>query len=220
MKPALMNFFVLMSLPLFIYSMPTTEVTEAVNETETVNEAVKMPDSLALYHLEDFESEDSALEKRRHVTVSLYHGGLPTVLISVKVCERIITITSHCVIIGGAIKLTWRSGAAIKHASNVKTCSTFTGHAGPNSNLFYRYRSTGRHCDTTAEQETIAGAIEHHIKNHGHKICGTQCLELTHGGTWHGYLLIGPASNFDHKAYCGPEVSFKHCDSGGKGDIN
>ncbi|EXM19552.1 hypothetical protein FOTG_12408 [Fusarium oxysporum f. sp. vasinfectum 25433] len=189
--------------------MPTTEVTEVVNEAEAVNEAVKMPDSLALYHLEDFESEDfesedSALEKRRHVTV----------------CERIITITSHCVIIGGAIKLTWRSGAAIKHASNVKTCSTFIGHAGPNSNLFYRYRSTGRHCDTTAEQETIAGAIEHHIKNHGHKLCGTQCLELTHGGTWHGYLLIGPASNFDHKAYCGPEVSFKHCDSGGKGDIN
>lgn len=81
-------------------------------------------------------------------------------------------------------------------------------------------QSTGRHCDTTAEQETIAGAIEHHIKNNGHKICGTQCLELTHGGTWHGYLLIGPASNFDHKAYCGPKVSFKHCDSGGKGDMN
>ncbi|KAH7154000.1 hypothetical protein DER46DRAFT_577838 [Fusarium sp. MPI-SDFR-AT-0072] len=88
MKPALMSFFVLMSLPLSIYSMPTTEVTGAVNETEAVNQAVKMPDSLALYHLEDFESEDSALEKRRHVTV----------------CERIITITSHCVIIGGAIK--------------------------------------------------------------------------------------------------------------------
>ncbi|KAK2674377.1 hypothetical protein RAB80_009361 [Fusarium oxysporum f. sp. vasinfectum] len=190
--------------------MPTTEVTEVVNEAEAVNEAVKMPDSLALYHLEDFESEDfesedSALEKRRHVTV----------------CERIITITSHCVIIGGAIKDgILQISAAIKHASNVKTCSTFIGHAGPNSNLFYRYRSTGRHCDTTAEQETIAGAIEHHIKNHGHKLCGTQCLELTHGGTWHGYLLIGPASNFDHKAYCGPEVSFKHCDSGGKGDIN
>ncbi|KAF5237860.1 hypothetical protein FANTH_10574 [Fusarium anthophilum] len=193
MKPALMNFFVLMSLPLSIYCMPTTEVTDAFNETEAVGEAVKMPDSLALYHLEDFESDDSVLEKRRHVTV----------------CERIITITSHCVIIGGAIKDGILSiSAAIKHASNVKTCSTFTGHAGPNGNLFYRYR------------ETIAGAIEHHIKNHGHKICGTQCLELTHGGTWHGYLLIGPASNFDHKAYCGPQVSFEHCDSGGKGDMN
>jgi hypothetical protein len=111
MKPALTNFFVLMSLPLFIYSMPTTEVTEVVNETEAVNEAVKMPDSLALYHLEDFESEDSALEKRRHVTVSLSHGVLLTVLISLKVCERIITITSHCVIIGGAIKV--RSPSAI-----------------------------------------------------------------------------------------------------------
>ncbi|KAH7237105.1 uncharacterized protein BKA55DRAFT_597584 [Fusarium redolens] len=150
-----------------------------------VTEAIKMPNSLALYHLEDFESEDSALEKRRNV----------------RVCERIITITSHC---DGILQIS----SAIKHASNVKTCSTFTGRAGPNGDLFYCYR------------ETIAGAIEHHIKKHGHKIWGTQCLDLTHGGTWNGYLLIGLASNFDHKAYCGPEVSFKHCDSGGKGDIN
>lgn len=86
--------------------MPTTEATEAVNETEiAVDAAVKLPDSLALYHLEDFESGDSALEKRRHVTVSSSHDILPPVLTSRKVCERIITITSHCVIIGGAIKV-------------------------------------------------------------------------------------------------------------------
>ncbi|KAF4418917.1 hypothetical protein FACUT_11638 [Fusarium acutatum] len=180
MKPALMSIFVLMSLPLSVYSMPSTEVTEAV----------KMPDLVALYHLEYFESEDSALERRRNV------------------CERILAITSHCVVIGNALK----------------TCTTFTGCAGPGGNLFYRYletsQSNGRHCDTTAEQETIAGAIERHIKRHGHKICGTECLNLTHGGTWYGYLLIGPADKFDHSAECGPEISFKHCDSGGKGDLN
>lgn len=56
--------------------MPTTEVTEAINETEAlnINEAIKMPDSLALYHLEDFESENHTLEKRRHVTVSPAYG--------------------------------------------------------------------------------------------------------------------------------------------------
>ncbi|KAF5685607.1 hypothetical protein FCIRC_3393 [Fusarium circinatum] len=175
MKPALMSFFVLMSLPLSVYSMPTTEVTEAV----------KMPDLIALYHLEDFESEESALEKRRNVR------------------DGILQISS-----------------AIKHASNVQTCTTFTGRAGPGGNLFYRYHSNGRHCDTTAEQETIAGAIKRHIKRHGHKICGTECLNLTHGGTWDGYLLIGPADKFDDSAECGPEISFQHCDSGGKGDLN
>ncbi|KAF9774441.1 hypothetical protein IL306_007518 [Fusarium sp. DS 682] len=78
--------------------------------------------------------------------------------------------------------------------------------------------STGRHCNTTAEQETIAGAIKWHVKNHGSKIDGTQCLKLTHGGTWSGYLAMGPACNFDRSAYCGPGVSFEHCDSGGKGE--
>ncbi|KAF9774440.1 hypothetical protein IL306_007517 [Fusarium sp. DS 682] len=47
-----------------------------------------MPDALALYHLENFESEGSALEKRRVV----------------KVCERITTTTSDCVVTGDAIK--------------------------------------------------------------------------------------------------------------------
>ncbi|GKU08152.1 hypothetical protein FLAG1_09971 [Fusarium langsethiae] len=102
--------------------------------------------------------------------------------------------------------------AVVKHASNVKTCSTFTGYAGPNREIFYRYRSTGRYCDTTAEQETIAGAIEHHIKKHGSKVCGTECLDLSHGGTWNGYLAIGPAKSFDHKAYCEPELSFGSCE--------
>ncbi|KAF5707065.1 amino acid transporter AAT family [Fusarium globosum] len=146
MKPALMSFFVLMSLPLSVYSMPTTEVTEAV----------KMPDLIALYHLEDFESEGPALEKRRNV----------------RVCERILAITSHCVVIGKALKDgILQISSAIKHASNVETCTTFTGRAGPGGNLFYRYHGTfqsnGRHCDTTAEQETIAGAIERHIKRQG-----------------------------------------------------
>ncbi|KAF5724847.1 hypothetical protein FMUND_403 [Fusarium mundagurra] len=199
MKPALMSFFVLMSLPLSVYSMPSTEVTAAV----------KMPDLVALYHLEDFESEDSALEKRRNV----------------RVCERILAVTSQCIVIGNALKDgIIQISSAIKHASNVQTCTTFTGRAGPGGNLFYRYHETcqsnGRHCDTTAEQETIAGAIERHIKRHGHKICGTECLNLTHGGTWNGYLLIGPADKFDHNVECGPEISFQHCDSGGKGDLN
>jgi hypothetical protein len=31
-------------------------------------------------------------------------------------------------------------GSSIKHALNMKTCTTFTGRAGPDGELFYRYR--------------------------------------------------------------------------------
>jgi hypothetical protein len=60
MKPDLMRFLVLMSLPTSIYSIPTSEAIEPL----------QMPDALALYHLEDFQPEDSALEKRRNIRVS------------------------------------------------------------------------------------------------------------------------------------------------------
>ncbi|WZH42128.1 uncharacterized protein QYS62_003096 [Fusarium acuminatum] len=181
-----------MYLPTFGYSMPTSEAIEPLH----------MPNAVAQYHLEDFQPEDSALEKRRNV----------------RVCERILAAGSACVVIGGAIKsAVLQISSSIKHASNMKTCTTFTGRAGPNGELFYRYR---RHCDTTAQQETIAGALEHHFKKHGTKMCGTQCLDLTHGGTWNGYLAIGPAKSFDHKSYCGPELSFNNCDSGGKNDLH
>lgn len=61
----------------------------------------------------------------------------------------------------------------------------------------------------------------HYFKNQNSgKLCRTECLDLTHGGTWDGYLLIGPASHFDSNMYCGPKLPFKHCDSGGKEDVH
>ncbi|CAK1363212.1 unnamed protein product [Cercospora beticola] len=79
-------------------------------------------------------------------------------------------------------------------------------------------------CDTTAEEKTIERAVLHHIKTtDGSKVCYTECLDLTHGGTWDGYLLIGPSASFDANQYCGPRLSrdsFKDCSSGGKKDAS
>lgn len=70
------------------------------------------------------------------------------------------------------------------------------------------YYATGRNCDTTAEASTIQGAIKHHLQTtDGSKLCGTECLDLTHSGTWSGYLLIGPTSSFKSTTYCGPVLS-------------
>ncbi|CAG1968068.1 unnamed protein product [Fusarium graminearum] len=150
------------------------------------------------YHLQGLELKDTALETRRKY----------------KICERFPAIGASCDAIGETIMGIYGqlSGTA-KYTTKMKMSGTFTGYAGPNNELFYRYRSLDITCDTTGEREAIAGAIEHHIKKHGSKVCGTECLHLTpQGGPWNGYLAIGPVESFDHEAYCGPKLSFKHCD--------
>lgn len=46
------------------------------------------------------------------------------------------------------------------------------------------------------------------------KICGTLCLRLDHGGTWNGWLKLGPVGSFNEKAYCGVGLPFNSCVSG------
>ena len=71
----------------------------------------------------------------------------------------------------------------------------FTGSLG---GFECRYQVIGGNCDTTAELETISGAIEHHLKTvENGQLCSTDCLDLTHGGTWNGFLLIGPETTLN-----------------------
>jgi hypothetical protein len=147
--------------------------------------------------------------------VNMTDGSLVKRL-DVKVCQALGAAAS-CVVIGtGLYHMSSTVATDIKDLSNQKSCATFTGST---DGVTYRYYANGKNCDTTAEQVTIAGAIEHHIKNvNGGKLCQTECLDLTHGGTWDGFLLIGPRNGFDSSKYCGPKLSFGSCDSGGKKD--
>ncbi|KAF4969029.1 hypothetical protein FSARC_3683 [Fusarium sarcochroum] len=87
--------------------------------------------------------------------------------------------------------------------AKIERCGYFSGNAGPNDEIHYEYHAAGKHCDTTAEKATI-----------------TECLDLTYGGPWNGYLLIGPSEGFDYKAYCGPKLNLQTCDSRGKSDLH
>lgn len=60
-------------------------------------------------------------------------------------------------------------------------------------------------CDTFAVQATISRAIEHRVRESGLPLA-TECLDLTKGNTWNGFLLIGPSNDFDANMYCGPEL--------------
>ncbi|EKJ71338.1 hypothetical protein FPSE_08441 [Fusarium pseudograminearum CS3096] len=172
---------------LVLMSLPTFIYSMSISEgTEPLLMAdAALSEDMAQYHLQGLEPEDSALETRRKYKVS----------------------GCWCI-----MRCCWRNHHA-KYTTKTKMSGTFTGYAGPNNELFYRYLSLDIMCDTTGEREAIAGAIEHHIKKHGSKVCGTECLHLTpQDGPWNGYLAIGPAESFDHEAYCGPKLSFKHCD--------
>jgi hypothetical protein len=64
--------------------------------------------------------------------------------------------------------------------------------------ISFRYSSTGNNCDTTAQQDTIQGALKKALALPGKdSIWPTMCLRLTHGGTWTGYLALGSAAVFD-----------------------
>ncbi|KAF7906842.1 hypothetical protein EAF00_001120 [Botryotinia globosa] len=137
---------------------------------------------------------------------------------NVKVCEQILRITAQCLtVVSIVVTLSETVGAAIKSLSDAGSCGKSYGSLDGVSWVYY---ATGSNCDTTAEVKTIQGAIKQHLTTtDGNSLCSTECLDLTHSGTWSGFLLIGPTNSFDSTMYCGPSLSFGSCTSGGKNDI-
>ncbi|CAI7636234.1 hypothetical protein N7533_013687 [Penicillium manginii] len=121
----------------------------------------------------------------------------------VRVCERILAATASCVVITNfAIAMAKSLASTIKELSDQGSCDTMRG----------TYQSMS--------WATIAGAVKKYLDDtNGNKLCGTECLRMDHGGTWDGWLKIGPTANFKSNAYCGPSLSFSSCLSGGNNDI-
>ena len=100
------------------------------------------------------------------------------------VCRAIIVAQACLGILDHLVDYSRALGAAIKSLSDQHSCRYMTGTF---DNVKWSFHATGQHCDTTAQEKTIAGAIAKYIRNAEHgKICGTQCLRLNHGGTWDG----------------------------------
>ena len=136
----------------------------------------------------------------------------------VRVCERIIATTASCVVITNfVISMAKSLASTIKELSDQGSCNTMRGTY---ESLSWVYYSSGRNCDTTAQHDTIAGAIKKYLADtNGNKLCGTECLRMDHGDTWDGWLKLGPTASFKSDAYCGPSLSFSSCLSGGNNDI-
>ncbi|KAH1898216.1 hypothetical protein KXV57_009713 [Aspergillus fumigatus] len=136
----------------------------------------------------------------------------------ITVCGRTVIAVGACVGIASYVVTFARSIATtIKDLSNGENCNAMHGTF---EGLKWTYYSTGRNCDTTAQHDTIAGAIKKYLNNVEHNdICGTQCLRMDHGGTWDGWLKLGPVGSFNENAYCGPSLSVDSCLSEGNNDI-
>ncbi|KAJ5192809.1 hypothetical protein N7449_008951 [Penicillium cf. viridicatum] len=136
----------------------------------------------------------------------------------IRVCERILAATgSYVVVANFAVAMAKSLASTIKELSDQGSYNTIRGTY---ESLSWVYHSSGRNCDTTAQQATIAGAIKEDLNDvNGNKLCGTECLRMDHGGTWDRWLKIGPTANFKSNAYCGPSLTFSSCLSGGNNDI-
>ncbi|KAL4915398.1 hypothetical protein BDW62DRAFT_203706 [Aspergillus aurantiobrunneus] len=108
-------------------------------------------------------------------------------------------------------------GSMIKGQSDDNDCGDIKANVGKYT---IEYHATGRNCDTTAEWETISGALYHYFTSVlGNRICGNTCLKLDHGGTWRGYLKIAHTDHWSQHAHCYSGLDFQWCASGGGDDI-
>ncbi|KAF4279737.1 hypothetical protein CNMCM8057_002603 [Aspergillus fumigatus] len=168
-----------------------------------------------LVHQYDFEMWDPKWKPSRRETMNLIMGPMPWFQISlngtslntrdvaeiaertpITVCERTVIAVGGCVGIASYVVTFARSIATtIKDLSNGGNCNAMHGTF---EGLKWTYYSTGRNCDTTAQHDTIAGAIKKYLNNVEHNdICGTQCLRMDHGGTWDGWLKLAPVGSFN-----------------------
>ncbi|KAJ5835568.1 hypothetical protein N7447_001594 [Penicillium robsamsonii] len=86
--------------------------------------------------------------------------------------------------------------------SKQKTCAKISGNL---NGWKYVYYATGCNCDTTAQKETIHGALYHYLSSvEKNKVCGTQCLSIDHGGTYEGYMKLRKAEWLDANGYYNP----------------
>ena len=78
----------------------------------------------------------------------------------------------------------------IKEQSDKKSCAVISGTI---EDLHYQYSAHGRNCDTTSESKTVNAAVDHALNYMVDQKVDAACFQLTHGGTWKGYLQVaGP----------------------------
>lgn len=135
----------------------------------------------------------------------------------VKICGFEFHVTGMgCITLAGVgVSMGLGIGNLVDKMSKQRTCSP---QEFDNINYQYAVRAKGN-CHTTAQRDTIQGAILHYLnENFNESTCGVQCMKLTHGAQWEGYVVFGKP-NYDWSYYldkCSDISKLGHCEKGGK----
>ncbi|KAJ7453852.1 hypothetical protein FB451DRAFT_665601 [Mycena latifolia] len=130
--------------------------------------------------LERFEHNTNAtIEKRTDITDCIKYVEEGTACFDISSNIRTIGSTIATVAFG---------------SSSVKDCSV---HTGSIDGVQWRYYGTGpgSECDTSAELKTIRGALDAFLQDSVDGECKEVCLQMTHGGTWTGFLSVSPVGS-------------------------
>ncbi|KAL9578304.1 MAG: hypothetical protein Q9212_005801 [Teloschistes hypoglaucus] len=142
---------------------------------------------------------DAVLVERDVQGVNRTQIAQPVVLL--KITERAGIIANGAAVISAAAAVASYISMLIKQQSDNHSCGVISGNI---DHVNYQYSATGRNCDTTSEQKTVDDAIKRALAFMTSQNVNQACFQLTHGGTWKGYLQL--ASN-------GRQIIGGKCDS-------
>lgn len=113
--------------------------------------------------------------------------------------DRLHWVVTTCIGVA-AVFLVWKV-----EWNNGQQCGTRTGSSG---GMYYRITTSGRHCDTTATENTIISSIWNGLKamdNNGNSIdetCGASCVWMSHSETLTVDAIIGTNENAVNTLSC------------------
>ena len=203
---------------------PAPSPVSLLKSDANIEPSVKLPDHTAHIDLINFEESvdglsERSLEKRRVFDIcagsSTRAGGYFTAAAQDQNAHA--SSIGVCVGIGSGISgIIFGIAGLMKASSDRKDCSE---HSGSIDGVTWKVYATGRNCDTTAQIDTIRGAISNYLQSVNESVCGVHCLKMSHGGTYNGFVTLAPAGTPLDGFYCGQSMSFGDCVSGGERDV-
>ncbi|KAJ5919249.1 hypothetical protein N7466_010192 [Penicillium verhagenii] len=125
------------------------------------------------------DSSDAALTA---INWKIVRGGL-------KVSRDVIVVAAGATSAIAAV-VGWVQSDSSQNSCAKKGGSGQSDNGQQKYNFQYWVTTTGKNCDTTAQTKTVAAALDD-AWDQVHKYnYDWACIDLTHGGTWHGHLAV------------------------------
>lgn len=202
---------------------PSPSRVSLLRKDARIDPSLKLTDHTAHIDLANFEERadglsERSLEKRVNIDICTASAARAGKYFAAPEQDQTANTSSIgvCVAISAVVaQVSLGIAGLVKSDSNAHDCSE---HSGSIDGVTWKVYATGRNCDTTAQLDTIQGAVTKYLEKQNKNVCGVHCLKLSHGGTFTGYVTLAPAGTSLDGYYCGQYNSFGDCVSGGKND--